>query len=70
MNQKLTIKQTAQLWGCSTRTIYRRINNGTLPYQPGPTLGAGPLIDKDDALQALKNPNIAPRPYNTKTEED
>lgn len=70
MKQKLTIKQVAQLWGCSTRTVYRRINNGTLPHQPGPTLGSGPLINKHDALKALKNPKTAPRPYIRKTKEN
>ena len=42
----------------------------TLPHQPGPTLGSGPLINKHDALKALKNPKTAPRPYIRKTKEN
>ena len=56
---QLTPTQTAEKWGCGIATVYRRMNDGTLPYTQTPL---GRYINTTDAETVFQNPHTRPRP--------
>ena len=60
MTDLLTPTQTARKWGCGIATVYRRMDDGTLPYTQ---TDRGRYIKTTDAETTFRDPNTRPRPY-------